>query len=191
MKKYMLALALYAIATSSFAGPLMEAALKRKAEVSTACRAVLQENFQQFNSKSVEGMMATIHPRSAGSQSREKLAEFAEESQTLFDSATIYIHLKEFHLLSHNDSWAVAAVLQETYAEPGVSTEFRNRSALVPNAQYVMYKQQFLKSGDKWLVGAISSEPVPVHPDDVKQMNEKKANCKDGQCKPFTVRIKF
>jgi hypothetical protein len=173
--------------------PLRDRALAKARVTEAGCREILEANFAAFNAKDLDGFIGTIHPYAAGKYKNgapklEKIAELREETKKLFEEATIYLRVVDFHVRSTGNP-AFGTVVQETVAYDDVSNEYRHRSALVPSDRYVVYTQQFMLQGDKWMMGPIKSVPAPVSPEQLQSSAQEQANCPNGQCRPLSVRL--
>lgn len=132
-------------------------------------RAVLEENFQAINEENLPKLLATTS-RFTGTQ--KQMAEFAAEAKKLFSDTDVYMRLVEFKLTKFKPPRAYAMVTQLTLpaeekgteAERGGrklgTTDFRSKSALLPEYELCTYKQRFNFESGKWKVHRVVSEPV-------------------------------
>lgn len=134
-------------------------------------RSVLEENFQATTAEDLDRLMATI-----SSQAPDR-AQFARESQDVFNRTDVYVRLDEFELVGFRPPFAAARVVQTTLPKDEKDREkgnvyYATNSALLPGAETVEYTQVFLKERGKWKVHKITSRPRPVN-----------KNCPNGNCK--------
>lgn len=162
-----LALALlFSACTSVFADDPQSPRAQQEAE---EMRAVLEQNFQAINDENLPQLLATTS-RFTGTQ--EQMAEFAAEAKQMFKDTDVYMRLVEFKLTKFKPPRAYAMVTQLTLpaeekgteAERGGrklgTTDFRSKSALLPEFELCTYKQRFNFENGQWKVHRVVSEPV-------------------------------
>jgi hypothetical protein len=158
-----------AILTSACASVLADAPnspiAQREAE---QMRAVLEENFQAYNEENLKKLLGTT---SRFTDTPEQMAQFAAEAKMMFEDMDVYMRLVDFELIKFQPPRAYAKVTQLTLlaeekgteAERGGrkvgTTDFRSKSALLPEYELCTYKQRFNFEGGTWEVHRVVSQP--------------------------------
>jgi hypothetical protein len=127
-------------------------------------RAVLERNFQATTAEDLKGLMATLDSQ------LPKRDEFEQEARAVFADVDMYMRVKEFELLEVRGPWAAARVVQltlpanENARESGTEQQvfYRQNSMLLPEYDLVEYTQMFHKSGGKWRLWLVTTQPQPA-----------------------------
>lgn len=128
------------------------------------CREVLQANFQACNEENLPVLMSTLD------RQLPKRDEFEQEARAVFADVDMYMRVKEFELLEVRGPWAAARVVQLTLPanekdrEAGTAQQvfYRQNSMLLPEYDLVEYTQMFHKSGGKWRLWLVTTQPRPA-----------------------------
>lgn len=127
-------------------------------------RAALEKNFQAINEENVPVLMSTLD------RQLPKRDEFEQEARAVFADVDMYMRVKEFELLEVRGPWAAARVVQltlpanENARELGTNQQvfYRQNSMLLPEYDLVEYTQMFHKSGGKWRLWLVTTQPQPA-----------------------------
>jgi hypothetical protein len=122
---------------------------------------IMQENFAACNSEDIGALLATC------SQDMPDRKKFSEECVRLWKDKDIHCSLVGFELVEVDGIFAVAEIVQKTYATDrnhGDEQErfYRNGTGLLPDADTVRYMAAFKKDFGKWKCYMTISEPTPV-----------------------------
>lgn len=132
-----------------------------RAKYEENCREILEENFRAFNAEDLQAFMRTIHPAAARPRDHARLAR---EATDLWQHADVSIQVVAVTFEVVTKNMAAASVVQETHTLDAESSQYRNRSALVPKERLVRYRQIFTRDRNgRWLLGPIATEPSPVN----------------------------
>lgn len=133
-----------------------------------AIRAALEKNFQAINEENVKVLMATLDSK------LPKRDEFEKEARAVFAETDVYMRVEEFELLAVRGPWAKARVVQRTMpkddpADLGTERQqfYRQNSMLLPESELVEYEQVFHRSGGKWRLWLVISQPRSLSPENI------------------------
>lgn len=159
-------------------------------------RGVIEANFAACNRHDLKGVLATFHPKVP----QDMVEQFKQEAETCFKESKITIRLVSMYVNSFEDPWTPSRVKIAQHANIGtttaeveivqmavpaehsfadleeypaqLSTDFRNRSALLPKHQVIKYTTRFWYDyqAKKWKMFAIISvvEPVGKWPENTR-----------------------
>ena len=125
------------------------------------CRAVLEQNFAATTAEDLKGLMGTLD------RQLPQRDEFEREAKQVFADTDLYLRVQEFELLAVKGPWAAARVVQLTLPadeddrEVGTDQQlfYRRHSMLLPEYDLVEYTQTFHKSGGKWRLWLVTTQP--------------------------------
>lgn len=124
-------------------------------------RAVLEQNFATTSAEDLPGLMGTLD------RQLPQRDEFEREAKQVFADTDLYLRVQEFELLAVKGPWAAARVVQLTLPadeddrEVGTDQQlfYRRHSMLLPEYDLVEYTQTFHKSGGKWRLWLVTTQP--------------------------------
>ena len=156
-----LVMVITAACSVGIAGPPVNKAIEKEAD---KIRVVLQANFQAINEENLPVLMGTLD------RQLPKRDEFEQEARAVFADVDMYMRVKEFELLEVRGPWAAARVVQltlpanENARELGTDRQmfYRQNSMLLPEYDLVEYTQMFHKSGGKWRLWLVTTQPQPA-----------------------------
>ncbi|MFM7205380.1 MAG: hypothetical protein ACKO4T_01740 [Planctomycetaceae bacterium] len=144
-------------------------------DISSQCEAVLQENMTAMVAEDADALLDTISPQ-AGSPAQ--FAELRREAEEVFAATDVYMSCVCFKLGRVHLPYADAVVVQQTlpkderdhYPLQQGESNFRHRSALLPEHKLVVYGQRFVRENGKWKVHLVLSEPKPISEDELNKL---------------------
>jgi len=148
---------LYVLAVLGLMGPQWAWAKSPEAEI----RAVLEQNFAATSGEDLPTLMGTLD------RQLPRRDEFEQEARSVFADTDLYLRVQEFELIAVQGPWAKARVVQLTLPKDdpeglGTSNQkfYRRNSMLLPESELVEYTQTFHRSGGKWRLWLVTTQPV-------------------------------
>lgn len=185
MIKFMTSVVLVLLSSVSFGAGLNARGQKEM----QAIAAVVTENFNASNIKSVEGVIGTM---TANFPNRE---QFTDELKQFFAEVDCYMRVVrvDFVEADARGQVVVVNVVQETLAgkdgENLPYSEFRERSAMLPPWELCEFKLIMHKVRGKWRIHEMGSRPQEVTREDLQARSEGRG-CTDGSCRLTNARVR-